>query len=182
MFSLSFLTSLCFFDANLRIIGQTAGSAHSFFPPAVQEKFCRKKKAAYICSAQSPDGGIGRRTGLKIQRPQGCAGSTPAPGTSLSKALQSSCEAFLLFSSLHLPFPPGTIPHRLFPTSPPQFSLVRHKTRNSSNRPFRNLLSPSRLPYPSKHKKKPAAFPGRRLKSTVERSTITGNPDSQGSG
>lgn len=119
MFSLSFLTSLCFFDANLRIIGQTAGSAHSFFPPAVQEKFCRKKKAAYICSAQSPDGGIGRRTGLKIQRPQGCAGSTPAPGTSLSKALQSSCEAFLLFSSLHLPFPPGTIPHRLFPTSPP---------------------------------------------------------------
>ena len=181
MFSLSFLTSLCFFDANLRIIGQTAGSAHSFFPPAVQEKFCRKKKAAYICSAQSPDGGIGRRTGLKIQRPQGCAGSTPAPGTSLSKALQSSCEAFLLFSSLHLPFPPGTIPHRLFPTSPP---IQPRPTQNPE------LLQPpfpkSPLPFPPslsvKKQKKPAAFPGRRLKSTVERSTITGNPDNQGSG
>lgn len=68
-----------------------------------------------------------------------------------------------------------TYPSRIYPS-------VRHKIRNSSNRPFRNLLSPSRLPYPSKHKKKPAAFPGRRLKSTVERSTITGNPDSQGSG
>ena len=28
-----------------------------------------------------PDGGIGRRAGLKHQWPQGCAGSTPAPGT-----------------------------------------------------------------------------------------------------
>ena len=29
----------------------------------------------------SPDGGIGRRVGLKHQCPKGCAGSTPAPGT-----------------------------------------------------------------------------------------------------
>lgn len=28
-----------------------------------------------------PDGGIGRHKGLKIPRPQGCAGSSPAPGT-----------------------------------------------------------------------------------------------------
>jgi hypothetical protein len=30
---------------------------------------------------KGPDGGIGRRAGLKHQWPQGCAGSTPAPGT-----------------------------------------------------------------------------------------------------
>lgn len=28
-----------------------------------------------------PDGGIGRRRGLKIPRPKGCEGSTPSPGT-----------------------------------------------------------------------------------------------------
>ena len=28
-----------------------------------------------------PDGGIGRRAGLKIQFPQGSVGSTPSPGT-----------------------------------------------------------------------------------------------------
>ena len=31
--------------------------------------------------AESVDGGIGRRAGLKHQWPRGCAGSTPAPGT-----------------------------------------------------------------------------------------------------
>ena len=29
----------------------------------------------------SPGGETGRRKGLKIPRPYGCAGSTPAPGT-----------------------------------------------------------------------------------------------------
>ena len=41
-------------------------------------KFC------YLCRPvyqKGPDGGIGRRAGLKHQWPQGCAGSTPAPGT-----------------------------------------------------------------------------------------------------
>ena len=33
----------------------------------------------------SPDGGIGRRAGLKHQWPQGCAGSIPAPGTNTNK-------------------------------------------------------------------------------------------------
>ena len=35
----------------------------------------------------SPDGGIGRRAGLKHQWPRGCAGSTPAPGTQKSQFL-----------------------------------------------------------------------------------------------
>ncbi len=33
------------------------------------------------CYSMRPDGGIGRRVGLKHQWPQGCAGSIPAPGT-----------------------------------------------------------------------------------------------------
>jgi hypothetical protein len=32
-----------------------------------------------------PDGGIGRRSRLKICRSQGCAGSIPVPGTYLEK-------------------------------------------------------------------------------------------------
>src|SRR6056297_1628593 len=35
----------------------------------------------YFCPHRRPDGEIGRRKGLKIPRPQGCAGSSPAPGT-----------------------------------------------------------------------------------------------------
>ena len=35
-------------------------------------------------AARRPDGGIGRRSGLKIRHPQGYAGSIPAPGTSPS--------------------------------------------------------------------------------------------------
>jgi hypothetical protein len=31
--------------------------------------------------APSPDGEIGRRSGLKIRRPQGRGGSSPPPGT-----------------------------------------------------------------------------------------------------
>ena len=34
-----------------------------------------------------PDGGIGRRSRLKICRSQGCAGSIPVPGTEVNKSL-----------------------------------------------------------------------------------------------
>ena len=48
-------------------------------------------------------GGIGRRTGLKIQRSQGCAGSTPASGTTSNSTggevypavLKNSCKEFM---------------------------------------------------------------------------------------
>lgn len=39
---------------------------------------------------KSPDGGIGRRTGFKIQRGNTCAGSTPAPGTETEKVFKLS--------------------------------------------------------------------------------------------
>jgi hypothetical protein len=42
-----------------------------------------------------PDGEIGRHTGLKIRRPKGCAGSTPARGT-ISLHLASSKKHFNL--------------------------------------------------------------------------------------
>ena len=37
-----------------------------------------------------PDGEIGRRKGLKIPRPLGRAGSTPAPGTSFHAGLRDT--------------------------------------------------------------------------------------------
>ena len=40
-----------------------------------------------------PDGEIGRHTGLKIRRPKGCAGSTPARGTIQNQALAEQSEA-----------------------------------------------------------------------------------------
>jgi hypothetical protein len=40
-------------------------------------------------SRPSRDGGIGRRSGLKIRRPQGHGGSTPPPGTMKTKDLAS---------------------------------------------------------------------------------------------
>jgi hypothetical protein len=44
-----------------------------------------------------PDGGIGRRAGLKHQWQQCCAGSIPAPGTFSNKALiHNNIEASLL--------------------------------------------------------------------------------------
>ena len=146
MSSLSFLTSLFFFDANLRILDKTAELQRSFFPLASREKFCRKKKAAYICSAQSPDGGIGRRTGLKIQRPQGCAGSTPAPGTAFSDLAIFLARSFCFPASYNLPpGPPGTIPTtNLFPP------------RADKGRKDSILLLP--LLHPSRYKKAGGLF------------------------
>lgn len=140
MSSLSFLTSLCFFDANLRILDKTAELQRSFFPLASREKFCRKKKAAYICSAQSPDGGIGRRTGLKIQRPQGCAGSTPAPGTAFSDLAIFLARSFYFPASYNLP-----------PIHPEQFRQPTISTRGQRLQGFDTpTASP---PSPSRHKK-----------------------------
>lgn len=144
MSSLSFLTSLFFFDANLRILDKTAELQRSFFPLASREKFCRKKKAAYICSAQSPDGGIGRRTGLKIQRPQGCAGSTPAPGTAFSDL------AIFLARSFIFPLP------TIFPRSTRNNSVNPPSPRADKGCKDSILLLP--LLHPSRHKKAGGLF------------------------
>ncbi len=42
---------------------------------------CRFRKIAYFCTLDCPDGGIGRRAGLKHQWIHFHAGSTPALGT-----------------------------------------------------------------------------------------------------
>lgn len=44
MFSLSFLTSHCFFDANLRIIDKTADRRGHFFPLQATKSFAERKK------------------------------------------------------------------------------------------------------------------------------------------
>ena len=50
----------------------------------------------------SPDGGIGRRVGLKHQCPKGCAGSTPAPGTTRKgNLLFFKCSQIVPRESLH---------------------------------------------------------------------------------
>src|SRR3954447_19913875 len=41
------------------------------------------------------DGGTGRRSGLKIRRPSGLGGSTPPPGTMISKKLSESVKIVL---------------------------------------------------------------------------------------
>lgn len=43
-----------------------------------------------------PDGGIGRRRGLKIPRSKGCEGSNPSPGTNKIKRLQM-CDRFIFW-------------------------------------------------------------------------------------
>ncbi len=45
---------------------------------------------------RSPGGEIGRRNGLKIRYPQGCAGSIPAPGTNLEVELQAELDQSLI--------------------------------------------------------------------------------------
>ena len=57
----------------------------------------------YLYLAFSPDGGIGRRKGLKIPRSQGCAGSIPAPGTSSTLSVFNELpENFFLFRLVEL--------------------------------------------------------------------------------
>ena len=38
-----------------------------------------------MMTVESPDGGIGRRSGLKIRRPRGREGSNPSPGTMIGR-------------------------------------------------------------------------------------------------
>ncbi len=57
-------------------LSQGSGICRSI-PKGQSKRFYRKTCAQDNC----PDGGIGRRAGLKHQWPRGCAGSTPAPGT-----------------------------------------------------------------------------------------------------
>ena len=47
------------------------------------------KKIVYLHpKIKSPDGGIGRRASFRDQCPQGCAGSSPVPGTKAEELLK----------------------------------------------------------------------------------------------
>jgi hypothetical protein len=64
-------------------------------PPESQKQVAKRK----MQNAESPGGGIGRRSRLKICRSQGCAGSIPVPGTSLNK---EALTVFAIKASLFL--------------------------------------------------------------------------------
>jgi hypothetical protein len=55
----------------------------------------------YLCTAESPDGGIGRRAGLKHQWIHFHAGSTPALGTQ-KHCKRLVCSASCFFYQLQL--------------------------------------------------------------------------------
>ncbi len=61
----------------------------------------KKTKVFYIFAVQlsCPDGGIGRRAGLKHQWQQCCAGSIPAPGTE-----KEETDFFCFFFFSHIKF------------------------------------------------------------------------------
>ena len=64
-----------------RIFGRYFLAFHAFF----YRKYCRFQKKPYLCTAfektKCPDGGIGRRAGLKHQWIHFHPGSTPGLGT-----------------------------------------------------------------------------------------------------
>ena len=47
-------------------------------------------QSAEVCPFLCPDGEIGRRSGLKIRRPQGHRGSSPLPGTNKTNDLDEN--------------------------------------------------------------------------------------------
>lgn len=96
-------------------------------------------------------------------------GTLSTPGTAFSDLAIFLARSFCFPASYNLP-----------PTHPEQFrqpTFSLHARTKAAR--IRYSYCPSSIRPDTK---KPAAFSGRRLKSTVERSTITGNPDSQGSG
>jgi hypothetical protein len=61
-------------------IGVDPGRSGRYHKRDALEKEMRSNQNACIVP-ESPDGEIGRRSGLKIRRPQGRGGSSPPPGT-----------------------------------------------------------------------------------------------------
>ena len=69
----TFATQICFRPAAVQAAARQ-GAGCRMHPVPIQEVQQADRQIR-------PDGGIGRRVGLKHQCPKGCAGSTPAPGT-----------------------------------------------------------------------------------------------------
>ena len=168
MFSLSFLTSHCFFDANLRIIDKTADRRGHFFPLQATKSFAERKKPLIFAVLKARmaelvdalDSKSSARKGVRVR---------PPLRVLLIKGLAIFLARFFYFpASYNLsPGPPGTIPSTHHLHARTKATRIQYSYCPSSIRP---------------DTKKPAAFSGRRLKSTIERLSITGNPDSQGSG
>lgn len=194
MFSLSFLTSLCFFDANLRIIDKTVDRRGHFFPLQATKSFAERKKPLIFAvlkarmaelvdaldSKSSARKGVRVRPPLRVLLIKGLA--TRLQGLfafpfSLYPTPRQASFSLSKEPSLKIPTSPLPAQYRLRTPFPTGSSLypAQHKTRRL---PVQYLLNAFPVCI---NTKKPAAFSGRRLKSTVERLPITGNPDNQGS-
>lgn len=146
MFSLSFLTSHCFFDANLRIIDKTADRRGHFFPLQATKSFAERKKPLIFAVLKARMAELVDALDSKIQRPQGCAGSTPAPGT----PYQRPCNLVArLFCFPLLTYPTRDKPPSHFPKShPSKFRLPPLPAQYRLRTP---LPTGSSL-YPAQHK------------------------------
>ena len=169
MSSLSFLTSHCFFDANLRIIDKTADRRGHFFPLQATKSFAERKKPLIFAVLKARMAELVDALDSKSSARKGVRVRPPLRVLPLA-TLQSSLQGLFVF-----PLPTIFLPVHPEQFRQPTFSL---HARTKAAR-IRYSYCPSSIRPDTK---KPAAFSGRRLKSTVERSTITGNPDSQGSG
>ena len=171
MFSLSFLTSLCFFDANLRIIDKTADRRGHFFPLQATKSFAERKKPLIFAVLKARmaelvdalDSKSSARKGVRVR---------PPLRVLLIKGLAILLRGFFVF-----PFsliPPGTnllltfqrtIPQNSdFP--PPRAVSLAHSLPNrlkslsctTQNTASAGPISPQRFPCLYKHKKAGGLF------------------------
>ena len=169
MFSLSFLTSHCFFDANLRIIDKTADRRGHFFPLQATKSFAERKKPLIFAVLKARmaelvdalDSKSSARKGVRVR---------PPLRVLLIKGLAILLRGFFVF-----PFsliPPGTnllltfqraIPQNSDPPLPAQYRLRTPLPTGSSLYPAQNTasagpISPQRFPCLYKHKKTGGLF------------------------
>ena len=110
----------------------------------IREKFGISAKLPYICSPPGPDGGIGRRAGLKIQYPlkmYGFDSRSGHPQKHRSSLRCFFCPPALRYCLRRPPKPPFPWPALLFcPRRPPKrpfpWPALPFCTRRPPNRPF----------------------------------------------
>ena len=96
MFSLSFLTSHCFFDANLRIIDKTADRRGHFFPLQAPKSFAERKKPLIFAVLKARMAEVGDALDAKSSARKGVRVRPPLRVLLLA-TLQSSLQGFFIF-------------------------------------------------------------------------------------
>ena len=166
MFSLSFLTSHCFFDANLRIIDKTADRRGHFFPLQATKSFAERKKPLIFAVLKARmaelvdalDSKSSARKGVRVR---------PPLRVLLIKGLAILLQGLFAFPiSLYLTRdkPPSHFPKShpsKFRLPPPRSVSLAHTLPNrlkslsctTQNTASAGPISPQRFPCLYKHKK-----------------------------